>query len=138
MFLTIFFCTHHLETGDICFFTNKIYSSKRMAPNNKWTFLTPLKFFYTVTIRWLNQQRYAPSERQREQQERRVRGDCPATTEQSRYIQRSRTAGVPWLVSRCHSNKRATLITLIKFDHWKIPIVHQKSINNIPARLRTF
>ena len=55
--MKFFFCTHHLETRDICFFTNKIYSSKRMAPNNKWKILTPLKFFYTVTIRWSSSQR---------------------------------------------------------------------------------
>ena len=43
----IFFMTHHLEIHYICFFINKQYSNKRMAPNNKWIFLTPLKLFYT-------------------------------------------------------------------------------------------
>ena len=45
--MTIFiFSTKHLETHAICSIINKIYSNKRMAPNNKWKFLTPLKFFY--------------------------------------------------------------------------------------------
>ena len=52
--MTFFFCTHHLDTRDICSFTNKIYYCKRMAPNNKWNILIPLKFFYTVTIRWFH------------------------------------------------------------------------------------
>ena len=43
----IFFSKHHLETHDICSFMNKIYCNKRMAPINKWLFLTLLKFFYT-------------------------------------------------------------------------------------------
>ena len=41
----IFFSTNHLETHAICSIINKIYSDKRMAPNNKWKFLTPLMFF---------------------------------------------------------------------------------------------
>ena len=48
-----FFSTNHLETHAICSIINKIYSNKRMAPNNKWKILTPLKLFYTyITIRW--------------------------------------------------------------------------------------
>ena len=43
----IFFSTNHLETHAICFIINKIYSNKRMAPNNKRQFLTPLKYLYT-------------------------------------------------------------------------------------------
>ena len=37
---------HQLETSDICSIINKIYSKKRMAPNNKRKLLTPQKFFY--------------------------------------------------------------------------------------------
>ena len=45
--LTIsFFSTNHHETHAIFSTINKIYSNKRMAANNKWNFLTPLKFFY--------------------------------------------------------------------------------------------
>ena len=40
----IFFSTNHLETHAICSIINKRYSNKRMAPNNKWKILTPLKF----------------------------------------------------------------------------------------------
>ena len=36
---------------------NKIYANKRMAPNNKWKFLTPLKKILYVTIRWFSQGR---------------------------------------------------------------------------------
>ena len=43
----IFFSTNHLGTHAICSIINKIYSNKRMAPNNKCKFLTPLKFIYT-------------------------------------------------------------------------------------------
>ena len=46
-----FFTMNHLETRDICSFINKIYLNKRVAPNNKWIFFTPLKFYYTSTIR---------------------------------------------------------------------------------------
>ena len=43
----IVFSTNHLETHAICSVINKIYSNKRMAPNNKWKILVPLKFFCT-------------------------------------------------------------------------------------------
>ena len=39
---------NRLETHTICSIINNIYSNKRMAPNNKSKFLTPLKFFYTI------------------------------------------------------------------------------------------
>ena len=42
-----FFGTNHFETRTICSIINKLYSNKRMAKNNKWKILTPLKFFYT-------------------------------------------------------------------------------------------
>ena len=37
-----------LETHAICSIINKIYSNKRMAPNNKWKILTPLKIFVGI------------------------------------------------------------------------------------------
>ena len=42
-----FFNTNHLEIHTIRSIINKIYSNKRISSNNKWKFLTPLKFFYT-------------------------------------------------------------------------------------------
>ena len=53
-FWQYFFSTNHLKTHAICFIINKTYSNKRMASNNKWKFLTALKFFYTSNYSWWN------------------------------------------------------------------------------------
>ena len=44
-------------TNDIFSFSNKIYSNKRMATNNKGNIFTPLKFFYTSSYSLRRQRR---------------------------------------------------------------------------------